>query len=267
LEFACSGFEQTLTSASYVATHQDRDFLRTYLAIAPAALALIRANECFELSQLKFTRPILDLGCGDGLFAAQLFSEPLDAGIDLSPAEVARAQRSGMYYKAETANATAQPFADGSFATVFSNGVLEHIRELPGALIEIARVLKREGQLIATMPCSHFSDFLTLPSPTNRLFAHVNLLEPQEWAEKLSMVGLRLIRWKHYNSAAAIRAHERLLVLSAPSFVARRISGRWVPWPRLRRAVAVPFWTKMLRPLYATNVEVGGSVWWIAEKL
>jgi SAM-dependent methyltransferase len=253
-------------SADQVATHQDRDFLSEYLSIAPASLALIRANECYELSQLRFARPVLDVGCGDGLFVSQLFAEPLDAGIDLSPGEVARARQSGMYLQAEIASATDIPFPDETFASVFSNGVLEHIAELPAALVEIARVLRKGGQLIATMPCAHFSELIRLSSLTNRLFVHHNLMEPEGWATYLSTAGLRLIESRHYNSPAAVRAHQRLMPLSVGSWIVRRTTGRWTFSAALRRSFLAPFWARILRTYYATSVAVGGSIWWIAEK-
>lgn len=253
-------------SADQVATYQDRDFLSEYLSIAPASLALIRDNECYELSQLRFPRPVLDVGCGDGLFVSQLFAEPLDAGIDLNSGEVARARKSGMYLQAEIASATEIPFPDETFASVFSNGVLEHIAELPAALVEIARVLRKGGQLIATMTCTHFSELIRLSSLTNRLFVHHNLMEPEEWATYLSTAGLRLVKSRHYNSPAAVRAHQRLMPLSVGSWIVRRTTGRWTSSAALRRSFLAPSWARILRTYYATSVTVGGSIWWIAEK-
>ncbi|MDP9179971.1 MAG: class I SAM-dependent methyltransferase [Gemmatimonadota bacterium] len=202
----------------------------------------------------------------DGLFASQLFAEPLDAAIDLNPTEVKRARRSGMYLQAEVASATAIPFPAGSFASVFSNGVLEHVNALPAALVEIARVLRQGGHLIATTSCAHFSELISLPSLTNRLFGHVNLMEPEAWATALSSAGLHLIESRCYNPAAAIRAHQWLLPSSIGATVVRRMTGRWVFSPALRRSFIAPFWARILRPRYATSAAVGGSICWIAEK-
>lgn len=253
-------------SADQVATYRDRDFLSEYLSIAPASLALIRANECYELSQLRFPRPVLDVGCGDGLFVSQLFREPLDAGIDLNSGEVARARQSGMYLQAEMASATDIPFPDETFASVFSNGVLEHIVELPAALAEIARVLRKDGRLIATTPCAHFSEFIRLSTLSNRVFAHHNLMEAEGWARHLAAAGLKLVESRHYNSPAAVRAHQWLIPLSVGSVIMRRTTGRWTSSAALRRSFLAPFWARVLRTYYATSVAVGGSILWIAEK-
>ncbi len=254
-----------MTLSPRVAIDQHRDFLSEYLTVAPASLALIRANECFELSQLAFMRPVLDVGCGDGLFASQLFAEPLDAGLDLNADEVKRARRSRMYHHVERASAACIPFPNDSFATVFSNGVLEHVRELDAVLAEIARVLRPNGRLIATMPCAHFSQLIVLPTLTNWLFHHVNLLEVESWAARSAAVGLSLIAHRHYNSPAAIRAHQWLMPFSVGAFIARRTTGYWVPWPSLRRPFIAPLWAKLLRRFYATPCELGGSLWWVAE--
>ena len=248
-----------------VPTFRERDFLSSYLRVAPASLALIRANECHELSQLSFVRPVLDVGCGDGLFASQLFAEPLDAGIDIDASEVARALRSGMYQRVEIGTVTHLPFPDEAYATVFSNGVLEHVPALGAALAEIARVLRPGGQVIATMPCAHFSTLIVLPRQTNRLFQHLNLMEPQEWRGHLMRVGLRLVAHRHYNPPASVRAHQRLMPFALGALVTRRLTGRWLASSRLRR-VAAPAWARLLRRFYAVPRDIGGSIWWIAEK-
>jgi len=58
------------------------DFLYNYLKQAPISLAIERSFECEILSKQKFQRPILDIGCGEGLFALILFDEKINVGID-----------------------------------------------------------------------------------------------------------------------------------------------------------------------------------------
>jgi len=48
----------------------ERNYLKEYLKIAPTSLALVRAIECRLLSRIEFKHPLLDIGCGDGLFAS-----------------------------------------------------------------------------------------------------------------------------------------------------------------------------------------------------
>ena len=61
------------------------NYLESYLRVAPAALAIERCFECEILSRQVFEPPVLDIGCGDGVFASVLFDEQVDLGIDPDP--------------------------------------------------------------------------------------------------------------------------------------------------------------------------------------
>ena len=61
--------------------------------MTPAPLAIERSHECDILPRQLFEHPILDVGCGDGLFSYCLFDEKLDTGIDPRTEELAHAQR------------------------------------------------------------------------------------------------------------------------------------------------------------------------------
>src|SRR5277367_5210719 len=102
----------------------DSDFLSRYLEIAPAALAIERSLECEILARQRFTRPILDLGCGDGIFAFILCAEEIETGVDHDPAEVARARIYDRYEELITCSADAVPKPDASYRTIVSNSVL-----------------------------------------------------------------------------------------------------------------------------------------------
>ena len=145
------------------------DFLLRYLEVAPAALALVRAIECRHLAGIPIRRPVLDLGCGDGVFGQVLFAEPIDVGIDASVGELAIAQSSGSYRLLVLADGAALPCADAGFETVISNGVLEHVEDLPAALGEIARVLRPGGRLIFSVPGTGEHDYLAISVARRRL--------------------------------------------------------------------------------------------------
>ena len=42
---------------------------------------------------LSIKRPILDIGCGEGLFAKNVFVEKIDPGMDPTPRELERARK------------------------------------------------------------------------------------------------------------------------------------------------------------------------------
>src|SRR5262249_34250292 len=66
--------------------------LERYLRAAPMSLALERAIEARWISSLPLVDPVLDVGCGDGLFAERTFASRLAVGMDRNPAELAIAQ-------------------------------------------------------------------------------------------------------------------------------------------------------------------------------
>lgn len=94
----------------------------------------------------------LDLGCHTGELAETLMGR---GGIetlvqaDLSPAMAGRAARNGNPTVA--ADEEWLPFADGSFDLVVSALSLHWVNDLPGALLQIRRVLKPDGLFIGAM--------------------------------------------------------------------------------------------------------------------
>jgi ubiquinone/menaquinone biosynthesis C-methylase UbiE len=110
----------------------------------------------------------LDVGCGRRLipqwmgghteWEARLVARAgMLAGVD--PDFPALRDNQSCRFKAN-ADATALPFADGSFDLVTSNMVFEHIERPLPALIEIRRVLRRGGQLLVLTP--NWLDIVTI---------------------------------------------------------------------------------------------------------
>ena len=74
------------------------DFFRTYLLKRPIFYALVRGVECRLFANLgRLEQPILDLGCGDGFFAATAFSEKIFAGLDPDFENLEKARKQGIY--------------------------------------------------------------------------------------------------------------------------------------------------------------------------
>lgn len=126
-------------------------------------------------------RQVLDLACGSGAVTASLDAEsghadagttpPQVIGVDRSMAELAIArQRHGA--RVLCADATALPFAPGSFdAAVCSMGLMV-VQPLAAALAECARVLRPGGMLAATVASAvplRPSDLVVLGPLTARL--------------------------------------------------------------------------------------------------
>lgn len=255
------------------------DYLTPLLVRAPAAWALIRANEIRALDSVEFKHPILDVGCGDGLVAKVLMSKRngrIDWGIDLSEREVKKAKKSRVYKDCKVADVYSLPFRDESFSTVFSNSVIEHIPDLDKALSEMSRILKKDGQLILTVPSPYLEKYLIGTKILgkwygrffNRLFKHYNLYNHREWGKILDKYSLKLVFYYYYHTPTMIKVHEVLSYLSFPAHLAKPIVGYWPVFPGFRKIFIVPWLKPILNKLYLDDVkkDEGGSLLVAAKK-
>jgi SAM-dependent methyltransferase len=101
--------------------------------------------------------PVLDLGCGDGVFGL-LAGWPADTtGVDFDEESLrARAQVCPGAVNVR-ADAGQMPLPDAAFATCVSNSVFEHLPDLDACLREAHRVLRPGGRLVFTMTLGTFS--------------------------------------------------------------------------------------------------------------
>jgi SAM-dependent methyltransferase len=223
--------------------------LRAHLREMPFHRVIMRSIEARILSEVRYPRPVLDVGCGDGHFASVLFPEGTDVGLDPGVADAAEARRRGVYRMVTGADSGAMPFHDGAFASVLSNCVFEHIPDIEKTIAEIARVLKPGGVFATTLISENFSRFLTDERAWTRLGArklhaayldwfnrksvHFHFDPPEKWKQRFEGSGLRVVRWRYYLSPAAARVFHRAHYVSLPHLLARRLTGRWVPFPAL----------------------------------
>jgi len=180
-------------------------------------------------SKHRFNRPILDLGCGEGKFAAIVFPKSgLDVGLDLDDEMIRDALASGAYVSAVRGDGRRFPFPDSSFGTVFSNSVIEHIDDLDPVLNEIARVLKPDGRFVATVPVTGLRDGLFVKrkldslglrraatiygEAVNAKLHHVNLHDRETWHGRLQTCGLEMIDAVSYLGERAVSTWDRLSV-------------------------------------------------------
>ncbi|HYM29496.1 MAG TPA: class I SAM-dependent methyltransferase [Steroidobacteraceae bacterium] len=226
------------------------------------SLAAWRAAELQALRRCRFQAPVLEIGCGSGRFTALLL-EHVDWGVDLNPREVALcSRRNGMYGRVAAMDARAMDFADGAFATVFANCVIEHIPDLPRLLAECRRVLRPGGALIATVPLEEMNRHLLLRSEWYaRMRAaqlqHRHVLPESEWVAALSRAGFSNVRTTAYLPSRLCELWDRVdapLCLGAgPATVGRayRMALHLLPGP-LRRVVNRQ-WERYFAPALASN--------------
>lgn len=204
------------------------------------SLAAWRAAELQVLRRCRFQAPVLEIGCGSGRFTKLLMAH-VDWGIDLNPREVALCtRRNGMYGRVACMDARSLEFADGAFATVFANCVIEHIPDLPRVLAECRRVLRPGGTLIATVPLVEMNRHLLLESAWYaRMRAaqlqHRHILAESEWVAALSRAGFASVETTAYLPARLCELWDRVdapLCLGAgPATVGRayRLAWRLLP--------------------------------------
>jgi SAM-dependent methyltransferase len=277
------------------------DFLTLLLAdywFAPP-VALWRAVELRTAAQETYERPLLDLGCGDGLIARALFGRGrVDVGLDPWARQALKAARSGVYRWVQRADGCRLPFSDGAFATVFSNSVLEHIPVVAPVLREVARVLQSPapargrpgGRFVFTVPsdaCPRLLYFYRSRLATgdrvgadryvaevNARLAHYHYNTPEEWAALLAEGGMLLEKARYYVPEALEGFWDRM---NARFGVGRRSLWGLLASPRLRvlgyQALLARWMTGRLarawRPYYDMDVspgQKGGGLLLVARK-
>jgi len=179
------------------------------------SLAAWRAAELKALRRCTFSPPILEIGCGNGRFTSLLLSR-VDWGVDLNPREVELCRRANrIYRRLGCMDARRLKFANGVFATVFANCVVEHIPDLPRVLSECRRVLRPGGTFIATVPLIEMNGHLLLKKAWyGRLRAeqlqHRHLLTRDGWAAALAEAGFRTIETTPYLTSRLCELWDRV---------------------------------------------------------
>lgn len=109
-------------------------------------LKMIAAHSRLEGAQ------VLEAGCGLGMYASQIgrrFTPHIEA-FDIELQRIAEARKETPH--ALVAAAESLPYAGGTFDTVISNEVLEHVLDDRAAVREMLRVLKPGGRLVIFVP-------------------------------------------------------------------------------------------------------------------
>jgi ubiquinone/menaquinone biosynthesis C-methylase UbiE len=260
-----------------------RDFLKTYARLTPLALAFERSLECTILARMTFEKPILDVGCGDGIFASVLFDEQIDTGIDPNAVELEHAAKLGCYSKLIQCRGGAIPEPDGQYRTIFSNSVLEHIPDMTSVLTEAYRLLSPGGMLYLTVPTDRFerasvisrllSTFWLHETDQkfrqfyNRFWNHYHCYTPERWSEIIGASGFRIETIRPYDPPNVCTLNDLLVPFGLFGFMLKRKINKWTFFPSLRQtffAPVAPIARWLLRG--ADRAENGGLVFIAASK-
>ncbi len=100
---------------------------------------------------------ILDFGCNNGFFVDILQKSGYEViGVDVSEEAIEFGVSRGVKKLYHISSAQPLPFPPSSFDAILALDVLEHIEDDHLALVELKRVLKSGGKLIATVPAFPF---------------------------------------------------------------------------------------------------------------
>ncbi len=236
---------------------------RQYLAAGPIHRSLWRTIEWRLLRPIcaEMTRPIADVGCGDGEFGKTLF-RVVDLKVD-EEAETIGHCDPNVYLRTALVDlrrempraggenqggaVSRRGAADGSeggaveagapFATIFSNSTLEHIEGVDAALRNLAAATESGGRLVFTVPSSGLVRAFTAgygraySDRLNAIFGHHNLWTAADWTAKLKSAGYTRIEARGYMTDAA-----------AIWFASMHLP----PWPQLERRSPDRVWNPRL---------------------
>lgn len=185
--------------------------------------ALLRASEVFIWKNLKFSHPVLDIGCGDGRMSVRLFNpaQKIDMGIDLNPSGLDQAKKTGIYKQVLRADATKLPFKPASFQTVISHSTFEHIPKDTQAISEVARVLKPGGRFYLTVPTPRLRPFLS--DQINTRVAHFHYRSAEDWEKIFSKHGLTLVSNQNYFPPKSVKTWVKLFKLATTRIYHREL--------------------------------------------
>ena len=232
------------------------DDFRRYFPHTPTALCI---KECARLSAIRrYTcpGPILDVGCGDGLFARIAFDEAEVWGIDIDAAEGRWAAASQAYAQIVLGDVTRASLPQSFFNTCVANCSLEHVPRIDLALKNIFNSLRPGGTAYLFVPAADWASHLTsarvardvgLPAlakliqgAIDRQFRHHHLYDADGWRRVVAGSGLRVVDVEPVLSTATTVAFEAFLLPSLAGLLNKKLTTRWTNFPPARRLFAEP---------------------------
>jgi len=174
------------------------------------SMSIWRAWELAAYRRYTLQEPILDVGCGDGLYFKLVWPSVRQVtGVDINPESLRLAKESGVYKSLHECSALDMPFQPKTFSSAFANCSLEHMDDLPGVLRSIARVLKPGGSFLCSVVTDKFIEWAMIPQLAEAIgdsqnalrlekqyyaYHHlVSALPPEEWMARFKETGFEVI--------------------------------------------------------------------------
>lgn len=230
------------------AKNSSSDYLWPQISSLPYFRGVLRAVEARFYGNIELPAPTLDLGCGDGHFAALAFDRQLEVGLDPWPGPLREAEKRGVYGRTVESEASTIPYPEAFFSSAVSNSVLEHIPGLEPVLSELARVLKPGApfafcvpnhRFLSTLSIGRFLDRIRLKPLGNlyrrffdRISRHHHCDDFSTWQQRLDVAGFEIVDWWDYFSPRSQHVLEWGHYFGLPSLLCHLILRRWILVPR-----------------------------------
>jgi len=225
-----------------------------YFPHAPIALCI---KECARLAAFRgygVKGPILDVGCGDGLFAKIAFDEEEVWGIDIDGSEGRWAQASRAYSQIVLGDITKAHLPASFFKSCVANCSLEHVPDIQAALSTINASLVPGGFAYLFVPNKEWaSKFVSvrvvnaalgakigtlLQEFIDEFFKHEHLHDEAGWRDVVDRSPLELVEVTPILSTSTTMAFEAFLLPSLAGWLNKKLTTRWTNFPALRRGAA-----------------------------
>jgi SAM-dependent methyltransferase len=248
------------------------DDFALYFPHTPAALCV---KECARLSALRrydCPGPILDVGCGDGMFARIAFSQAEVWGIDIDAKEGRWAAASGSYSQVILGDVTRATLPESFFATCVANCSLEHVPRIDLALENVCASLRPGGRAFLFVPNRDWArSFLSsraleavglgsaaelLRSSIDAFFKHHHLYDAEGWRDVVAAAGFEVEAVEPVLSTGTTVAFEALLIPSLAGWLNKHLTTRYTNFPRARRLAARPVHAIVDRLLRSSRSEL-----------
>ena len=243
------------TPRAAIAPELTLEDFRRYFSRSPTALAI---KECARLSVIRryaCPSPILDVGCGDGLFARMAFGNAEVWGIDIDAVEGRWAAASKAYTQIILGDVTRASLPESFFATCVANCSLEHVPRVDLALRNIHNSLRPGGVAYLFVPTADWASHLLsarilgkfMPTWGKKIeraidtqFRHHHLYDAEGWRRLVVESGMEAVEIEPVLSTATTVAFEAFLLPSLAGLLNKKLTTRWTNFPPLRELLAKP---------------------------